>query len=30
MTIAAVKVHDLRFALGPSAGSDAIHRDPVY
>lgn len=30
MTITAVKVHDLRFPLGPSAGSDAIHRDPVY
>ncbi len=30
MTITAVKIHDRRFPLGPSAGSDAIHRDPVY
>jgi L-fuconate dehydratase len=30
MTITAVKIHDLRFPLGPRVGSDAIHRDPVY
>lgn len=28
--IQSVSVRDCRFPLGPGAGSDAIHRDPVY
>lgn len=30
MKILTVQTHDRRFPLGPGAGSDAIHRDPVY
>jgi len=30
MKIISVQTHDRRFPLGPGAGSDAIHRDPVY
>lgn len=30
MKILAVKTDDRRFPLGPGAGSDAIHRDPIY
>lgn len=30
MKILSVQTHDRRFPLGPGAGSDAIHRDPVY
>jgi len=28
--IKSIKVRDARFALKPGAGSDAIHRDPIY
>jgi len=28
--IKAIQTRDARFPLGPGAGSDAIHRDPVY
>jgi L-fuconate dehydratase len=30
LKILSVQTHDRRFPLGPGAGSDAIHRDPVY
>jgi L-fuconate dehydratase len=30
VNIISVQTHDRRFPLGPGAGSDAIHRDPVY
>jgi L-fuconate dehydratase len=29
-TIKEVRTRDARFPLGPGAGSDAIHRDPIY
>ncbi len=30
MKITSITTHDRRFPLGPGAGSDAIHRDPIY
>ncbi|MGC9450706.1 MAG: enolase C-terminal domain-like protein [Oceanipulchritudo sp.] len=30
MKISSIATHDRRFPLGPGAGSDAIHRDPIY
>ena len=30
MKISSIQTHDRRFPLGPGAGSDAIHRDPIY
>ena len=30
MKIRSIQTHDRRFPLGPGAGSDAIHRDPIY
>lgn len=30
MKITSIQTHDRRFPLGPGAGSDAIHRDPIY
>ncbi|MEX1119897.1 MAG: enolase C-terminal domain-like protein [Terrimicrobiaceae bacterium] len=30
MKIVSIKTRDRRFPLGPGAGSDAIHRDPIY